>query len=68
MLASHADHCEDRTGVTALGFLVDTAIGSVVNVHRITPLEIIGRDVIPAAAKCRQEHRDGPGRRRREGG
>jgi F420-dependent oxidoreductase-like protein len=29
---------------------IDTAIGGVRNVHTITPLEIIGRDVIPAVA------------------
>jgi len=29
---------------------IDTAIGGVRDVHTITPLEIIGRDVIPAAA------------------
>jgi F420-dependent oxidoreductase-like protein len=35
-------------GLADLG--VDTAIGAVRDVHTITPLEIIGRDVIPAAA------------------
>ncbi|HEY0806240.1 MAG TPA: LLM class F420-dependent oxidoreductase, partial [Pseudonocardiaceae bacterium] len=29
---------------------IDTAIGAVRNVHTITPLEIIGRNVIPAVA------------------
>jgi alkanesulfonate monooxygenase SsuD/methylene tetrahydromethanopterin reductase-like flavin-dependent oxidoreductase (luciferase family) len=29
---------------------IDTAIGMVANVHTIEPLEIIGREVIPAAA------------------
>jgi hypothetical protein len=29
---------------------IDTAIGGVRDVHTITPLEIIGRDVIPAVA------------------
>jgi F420-dependent oxidoreductase-like protein len=33
------------------GLGVDTAIGKVVDAHQITPLEIIGRDIIPAAAK-----------------
>jgi F420-dependent oxidoreductase-like protein len=35
-------------GLADLG--VDTAIGAVRDVHTITPLEIIGRDVIPAVA------------------
>jgi F420-dependent oxidoreductase-like protein len=35
-------------GLAALGF--DTAIGAVANVHEITPLEIIGSQVIPAVA------------------
>jgi F420-dependent oxidoreductase-like protein len=35
-------------GLAAMGF--DTAIGMVVNVHEIAPLEIIGSQVIPAVA------------------
>jgi F420-dependent oxidoreductase-like protein len=39
----------DQLGKLAgMGF--DTAIGQVVDVHRLTPLEIIGADVIPAVA------------------
>jgi hypothetical protein len=34
--------------LAAMGFSL--AIGQVVGVHRITPLEIIGREVIPAVA------------------
>jgi len=32
------------------GMGVETVIGIVPNVYRITPLEVIGREVIPAAA------------------
>ena len=39
----------DRLGnLAAMGF--DTAIGAVANVHEITPLEIIGTQLIPAVA------------------
>jgi hypothetical protein len=36
-------------GLAEMG--IDAAIGSVVNVWDITPLEIIGREVIPAVAR-----------------
>jgi F420-dependent oxidoreductase-like protein len=39
---------EDLRGLAALGF--QTAIGGVRNVEQIKPLEILGRDVIPAVA------------------
>ena len=42
------DLIEQLRGLAALGF--QTAIGSVKDVHTITPLEVMGRDVIPAVA------------------
>jgi hypothetical protein len=35
-------------GLAGMG--IETAIGAVPNVHWVTPLEIIGREVIPAVA------------------
>ena len=40
---------EQLRGLAELG--IDTAIGGVRDVSRISPLEIIGRDIIPEAAK-----------------
>ena len=49
---------EDGAGVDQLagqlrrlaGMGIQTVFGSVINVERIKPLEVIGREVIPAAA------------------
>jgi hypothetical protein len=39
---------EEAAWLTRLG--IQTVLGAVPQVHRITPLEIIGREVIPAVA------------------
>lgn len=40
---------EDLAALADLGF--DVAHGQLANMHEITPIEIVARDVIPAAAK-----------------